>query len=169
MRVGNNFSCVFCVKGAPLSPEAVFLSACVSKQSVHCQTLPAYLDVVATGGFTDTSRWAAAGITRVATKCMHRVGRVSVSLKIRLRHLHRGTSLILFCHEAWPACLYEHFCCESQSSLSLFNQQTPDMGSKMSFGRGGGDQNTVSDLSAVASRPCSSSSDCTQVASQEEM
>lgn len=86
---------------------------------------------------------------------------------------------MIFCHEAWPACLFEvyftvysgmpRFCCESQSSLSLFNQQTPDMGSKMSFGRGGGDQNTVSDLSAVASRPCSSSSDCTQVASQEEM
>lgn len=37
----------------------------------------------------------------------------------------------------------------------------------MSFSRGGDDQNAASDLSAVASHPRSSSSDCTQVASEE--
>lgn len=37
----------------------------------------------------------------------------------------------------------------------------------MSFSRGGDDQNAASDLSAVASHPRSSASDCTQVASEE--
>lgn len=53
------------------------------------------------------------------------------------------------------------------TGVSVTVQQTPDMGSKMSFSRGGDDQNAASDLSAVASHPRSSSSDCTQVVSEE--
>lgn len=45
------------------------------------------------------------------------------------------------------------------------------MGSKVSFSRGDSNQNTVSELTSVASRPHSSEcspSDCTQVASEAE-
>lgn len=57
------------------------------------------------------------------------------------------------------------------TSLSLFNPQTLDMGSKMSFSRGSSDQNTVSELTSVAPQPRSSnhaSSDCKQVASKKD-
>lgn len=45
----------------------------------------------------------------------------------------------------------------------MFNPQTLDMGSKMSFNRRSSDQNTVSELTSVAPPPCNSipaPSDC---------
>lgn len=68
-----------------------------------------------------------------------------------------------FCKNT-PYCFYE-----LQPPCDLFNSQTLDMGSKMSFSRASGDQSTVSDLTSVASRPRNSihvPSDCKQVVSE---